>query len=159
MAGKSHDYRTRLVWNDKSGKGTSTYAGYSREYTVSVEGKPDFVGSADPMFKGLKEIHNPEDLFVAAISSCHMLTYLALCARRGVTVLEYADNATGTLVFSGNGGRFENVTLNPVVTIASWDMEALAITLHDDAHRDCYVAASCNTPITHSPVIRASAER
>ncbi len=159
MAGKSHEYKTRLVWNDSSGSGTSTYGGYSREYTVSIDGKPDFTGSADPMFRGKAERHNPEDLLVAAISSCHMLSYLALCARRGVTVLEYEDNASGTLVFSGNGGRFENVTLNPVVTIASWDMEALAITLHDEAHEACYIASSCNTPITHAPTIRAAPER
>lgn len=158
MAAKSHEYKARLVWNDSSGSGTSTYAAYSREYTVSMDGKPDLIGSADPMFRGKPGIHNPEDLFVAAISSCHMLSYLALCARRGVNVVEYEDNASGTLVLSGRGGRFANVTLNPVVTIASWDMEALAITLHDEAHKDCYIASSCNTPITHSPTIRAASE-
>jgi len=154
---KTHDYSSRLVWNGNLGAGTSTYSGYGRDYTVMVAGKPDMRGSADPMFRGSRELHNPEDLFVASISSCHMLSYLALCARQGVSVIAYEDNATGTLALDEAwNGRFEQVTLNPVVTIADGDKEALALAFHDEAHRSCFIASSCSVPIHHLAKIRVA---
>ena len=147
---KSHDYNARLVWNGNLGQGTSTYPGYGREYTIFILGKPDLEGSADPMFRGKGEVHNPEDLFVAAIVSCHMLSYLALCARRGLSVTSYEDTATGVLVFDNKGGgRFERVTLHPAVTIVDGSRYDEAMALHDTAHEQCYIASSCNTEIHH----------
>ena len=151
----THEYSSRLTWNGNLGTGTSTYAGYSRDYTVVVEGKPEMRGSADPMFRGSASLYNPEDLFVAAISACHMLSYLALCAKKGVSVLAYEDNAHGTLqLTSDGGGKFEQVTLNPLVKIASGANEALALSLHDDAHKLCYIASSCSTPIKHDAIVK-----
>ncbi len=150
-----HEYVSRLVWKGNLGNGTSTYAGYSREYMVSVDGKPDIRGTADPMFRGDPDLHNPEDLFIAAISSCHMLSYLALCALKGVSVAAYEDRATAILALDSNrNGSFEEVTLNPVVTIADSSTEALAIKLHDEAHDLCYIARSCSVPIHHAVTIR-----
>jgi len=152
---KTHDYASRLTWNGNLGAGTSTYSGYGRDYTVAVDGKPDLRGSADAMFRGSAGLHNPEDLFVASISSCHMLSYLALCARQGVSVVAYEDAATGTLSLDADwNGRFEQVTLSPVVTIAEGGDEALALSLHDDAHRTCFIALSCSVPIHHSATVR-----
>src|SRR2546423_13826445 len=82
-----HTYNARIVWDGNLGDGTSTYAGYGRQYRTVINGKPDLAGSADPSFRGEREKHNPEDLFLASISACHMLTYLALCARQGVVVV------------------------------------------------------------------------
>ncbi len=146
---KAHHYQAHLIWDGNLGDGTSTYAGYGRQHRVVIAGKPDLVGSSDPMFRGEKEKHNPEDLFVAAIVSCHMLAYLALCARNGVCVTTYEDAATGTLVFDGSGGgKFEEVTLHPVVTIAEGDAD-LAMKLHEKAHAQCFIASSCSVPIHH----------
>lgn len=151
----THEYAARLIWKGNLGTGTSTYAGYGRDYTVAVEGKQEMRGSADPMFRGSADLHNPEDLFVASIAACHMLSYLALCARKGVSVVAYEDSATATLALtSGGGGRFERVTLNPVVTIADASMEALAIALHDEAHKLCFIAASCSAPIHHAATVK-----
>jgi len=148
MPGKEHEYVARLTWDGNRGDGTASYEGYGRGYRVHSEGKPDLVGSADPMFRGDGAVHNPEDLFLAAISSCHMLSYLALCARRGVRVLVYTDEARGTLRFDGTGGgRFVEVTLSPRVTIAGDSDLALAQQLHEPAHQTCYVASSCSVPI------------
>ncbi len=159
LMAKQHEYKSHLTWKGNLSAGTSTYAGYGRDYTVSIEGKPDLRGSADPMFRGSAELHNPEDLFVAALSSCHMLSYLALCARQGVSVLTYEDNASGTLVFTADGGgRFEEVTLNPIVTIANSEKLALAESLHDDAHRLCYIASSSNTAVHHAAVVKVATE-
>jgi organic hydroperoxide reductase OsmC/OhrA len=87
MEPTQHRFAARLIWTGSKETGTTGYADYGRGYTVEVEGKPTLSGSAAPEFLGDPARHNPEDLFIAAIAGCHMLTYLALCARRGVTVL------------------------------------------------------------------------
>ena len=94
----AHDYKARLVWDGNLGEGTSTYTGYGRKYRVQFDGKPDLTGSADPIFRGDANIYNPEDLFVASLSSCHLLSYLALCARSKINVIAYEDDAIGTMV-------------------------------------------------------------
>ena len=103
-------------------------------------------GSANAMFRGDPSRHDPEDYFLTAISSCHMLSYLALCARRGIDVIAYEDDARGTLVLDGDGGRFSVVTLHPKVTIRSGDLER-AKELHHRAHQECFIANSCSVPI------------
>lgn len=158
MSHQDHAYAVGLAWTGNTGHGTSTYAGYSREYRVELAGKPVFIGSADPAFRGDAALPNPEDLFVTAIASCHMLSYLALCARRGLNVVNYEDNATGVMRLDGRGGgRFEEVVLRPVVTVAAGGDLDLARQLHHDAHELCYIASSCSVPIRHEPVIRTKA--
>ena len=116
---KTHDYKARLIWDGNLGTGTTTYTGYGRKYRLQIDGKPELVGSADPMFRGDANVYNPEDLFVAALSSCHLLSYLALCARTKINVVAYEDHASGTLLLTPNGGgMFESVTLRPIVTVA-----------------------------------------
>jgi organic hydroperoxide reductase OsmC/OhrA len=150
---REHRYRVGLTWEDDSGAGTVDYARYGRRYRVRVAGKPDLIGSADPAFCGDPGLHDPEDLLVASIAACHMLSYLALCARRGVRVLAYADDADGRMTTHARGGRFEAVVLHPRVTIAhDADLE-LARGLHPDAHEACYVAASCSFPVAHEPIV------
>src|SRR5258706_10558564 len=97
ITGKSHAYAARLIWEGNTGEGTAGYRTYSRAYRVLVPGKPDLPGSADPAFRGEADKHNPEDLFLAAISACHMLSYLALCATQGIRVVAYEDEARGRM--------------------------------------------------------------
>src|SRR3954462_9779243 len=152
---KAHEYRAHLVWDGNLGAGTTTYAGYGRKYRLQIDGKPDIIGSADPMFRGDANIYNPEDLFVAALSSCHLLSYLALCARSKINVIAYEDNASGTLKLLPNGGGiFEGVTLRPVVTVAPDSDEARALELHEQAHDLCFIAASVKIPVLHEPQIK-----
>lgn len=159
MAKDVHEYSARLVWDGNKGAGTATYAGYGREYRFLLDGKPELEGSADPMFRGDPSRHNPEEHFLAAISACHMLSYLALCARNRIRVLAYEDEVRGTLKFDGRGGgKFEEVVLHPAVTIAEGDDAELAESLHEQAHELCYIAASCSVPIRHEPkVVSATA--
>ena len=149
---RSHHYRSQLVWDGNRGEGTASYAAYGREYRVRVDGKPELHGSANPAFRGDASKHDPEDLFLAAISSCHMLSYLALCARAGIRVVAYEDDAGGTLVLDGKGGgRFEEVTLRPRVTVAEGDDAQRALELHHAAHEQCFIASSCSVPIRVEP--------
>jgi len=99
-----HEYTARVTWDGNLGEGPSSYAAYSRAYRVHVAGKPDLVGTADPVFRGKADKHNPEDFFLAALSACHMLSYLSLCARKGVCVVAYEDDTWGMLVLRPQGG-------------------------------------------------------
>ena len=156
----THSYEAALTWTGNQGTGTSDYRSYGRSYTVAVAGRPELRASADPTFRGDAALHNPEDLFVAAIAGCHMLSYLSLCARRGIRVIAYEDRASGVLTLEGGGGRFTDVELNPVVTVAGGaggaDLE-LAERLHETAHEQCFIANSVSVPIRCSPTIRTAA--
>jgi organic hydroperoxide reductase OsmC/OhrA len=152
---KSHDYKAKLVWEGNLGDGTTSYMGYGRKYRLKIDGKPDLTGSADPMFRGDATAYNHEDLFVAALSSCHLLSYLALCARSKINVVAYEDDAVGTLLLRPDGGgSFESVTLRPTVTIAAGADEKRALDLHETAHDLCFIAASVKIPVNHEAQIK-----
>jgi organic hydroperoxide reductase OsmC/OhrA len=156
MKNGEHHYNAHLIWDGNRGDGTATYAGYGREYRVMIEGKPELHGSADAAFRGDADRFNPEDLFLAAIASCHMLSYLALCAKYGINVIAYEDAATGMMKEDGKGGgRFEEVVLHPVVTIADAEHVERATKLHHRAHETCFIANSCSVPIRNEPVVRS----
>jgi organic hydroperoxide reductase OsmC/OhrA len=157
MKRAEHRYGARVMWTGNGTAGTLSYTSYDRSYRVLVEGKPELHGSADPAFLGDPARHNPEDLFVAAIAACHMLTYLALCTRQGVPVLAYDDEATGVLeLAAAGGGRFTEVELGPTVTIAGGADAALAERLHHTAHQQCFIAASCSVPIRCRATVRCA---
>src|SRR4026208_2343476 len=104
--GKSHQYAMRLVWTGNKGEGTSTYRSYDRSYTISAKNKPDFDGSSDPIFRGDPAKYNPEELLVMALSSCHLLSYLHLCAVNGIVVTSYEDDASGIMTEDADRGGF-----------------------------------------------------
>ncbi len=153
----AHRYRVRVEWTGDRGEGTASYRGYGRDHRIVVAGKPDILGSSDPQFRGDADRHNPEELLVASLSTCHMLWYLHLAAEAGVVVTGYADQAEGTMVLdSDGGGRFAAVELRPEVTVAPSADRALAMALHEAAHAKCFIARSVNFPVTHHPVLRAA---
>jgi organic hydroperoxide reductase OsmC/OhrA len=149
---KEHQYQTSLVWAGNKGSGTMDYRSYDRSYIISIANKPDIYGSSDSAFLGDRTKHNPEDLFVAAISSCHMLWYLHLCSQNGIIVLDYKDKAVGKMEEIPDGsGKFKEVTLHPVVTISDQAHTEKALALHKEANKMCFIANSCNFPISHEP--------
>ena len=157
MRNGEHHYQSHLTWDGNRGDGTSSYQSYGREYRIEFEGKPVLHGTADVAFRGEADKHNPEDLFLAAIVSCHMLSYLALCAKYSVNVVAYEDSASGMMKEDARGGgRFEEVTLRPVVTVASDDQREKALELHERAHELCYIASSCSVPIHHQATIQVA---
>jgi organic hydroperoxide reductase OsmC/OhrA len=147
--GKAHHYQTRLTWTGAAAGGTTDYKVYSREYRADFDGKPALTGSADPAFRGDPKLHNPEDLLLLALASCHMLSYLALAALEGLVVTAYEDSAAGTMQQEGRGGSFTEVVLRPKVTLAPGSDLARAEALHEDAHQTCFIANSVNFPVRH----------
>ena len=151
---KRHNYAARTEWTGNLGQGTASYRAYSRDHAISAAGKPDLPGSSDPAFRGDASRWNPEDLLVASLSSCHMLWYLHLCAQAGIILLAYHDDAQGTMVEdAGGGGRFAQVILRPVATLAVGGDAALATALHEEAHRLCFIANSVNFPVSIEPTV------
>ena len=145
-------YRTTVRWTGNRGNGTVSYDAYGREYDVMCDGKPRIEGSADPSYLGDASRHNPEDLLVAALSACHMLWYLHLCAVSDVIVTEYVDDAEGAMNTNADGsGEFVRVVLRPRVTVAAESDAATAAALHDEAHKLCFIARSVNFPVEHVP--------
>ena len=148
-----HIYRVQTNWTGASQGATSDYKSYSREYTSTVEGKQPLLGSADPTFRGDASLYNPEELLVMSLSSCHMLSYLALCARAGIWVISYTDAAIGKMVCQDGKIRFTEVALHPQVTIESPDNLEAARELHHQAGEECFIANSVAFPVLHEPII------
>ena len=150
---KEHHYRTHLIWTGAASGPTASYDSYSRDYTIEIEGKPSFTGSADPTFRGDPALHNPEDLLVMALSACHMLSYLAECARAGIRVLSYSDEASGTMSWLDGKVRFKDVFLHPRVVIAEGGDLNKALELHHKAHEGCFIASSVSFPVRHEAAV------
>jgi len=151
MSGQHH-YNLTIQWTGNKGTGTSHYRAYERSHTIFVDNKIELSASSDPAFRGDKSKHNPEELLVASLSSCHMLSYLHLCAVSGIIVTDYVDNAKGTMVETPDGGgRFIEVVLNPIVRITEISMVQKANELHKKANELCFIANSVNFPVHHNP--------
>jgi organic hydroperoxide reductase OsmC/OhrA len=148
---RPHEFQCHLVWTGASPEGTVSYDAYSRAYRVDFEGKPPLLGSAAPAFRGDPALHNPEDLLVAALSACHCLSYLALCARAGIRVVAYEDDATGTMQLVERVMRFSEVVLHPHVTLAAGADVDRARALHPEAHAACFIASSVSFPVRNEP--------
>jgi len=147
MTGKTHTYATHVEWTGNRGSGTTSYGSYGREHVIRMDGKPEIMGSADPAFRGNADRHNPEDMLVASVSTCHMLWYLHLAAEAGIVVTAYTDAARGTMVEDHErGGYFTEIVLRPLVVIAKGD-PAIAESLHEAAHKKCFIANSLNFPV------------
>ena len=151
-----HEYRAHVLWEGAASGPATSYASYSRLFRAEIPGKPTMLGSADAAFRGDPKLYNPEDLLLVALSSCHMLSYLALAARKRIVVTAYEDEAKGTIIVERGAGRFTEVMLRPVVTIRAGCDEALALALHRDAHQECFIAASMNFPVWHEAEIRVA---
>ena len=149
----SHSYQVKVVWTGNRGDGTADYDAYARDHQIIVRGKPIIEASADAAFRGDARRHNPEDLLVAALSTCHMLWYLHLAADAGIIVTGYRDEAVGEMTVDPRaGGAFTSVVLRPVVTMRAGEPD-LARGLHEEANRRCFIANSVNFPVTHEASI------
>ncbi|WP_419905789.1 OsmC family protein [Kiloniella sp.] len=154
---QEHQYKSLLTWTGNKGTGTSNYKDYDRQYDITIEGKPTLAGSSDPAFRGDASRHNPEDMLLASISSCHMLWYLHLCSVNKIVVTDYSDPAVATMVMNPDGsGQFTSATLNPQVTITAGSNVEKAEELHHEANKMCFVTRSMNFPIGHVPTIKTN---
>jgi 4-carboxymuconolactone decarboxylase len=154
---REHRYELRIRWTGNLGEGTTGFRDYDRDHEIEANGAPPLPGSSDPHFRGDASRWNPEQLFVASLSQCHLLWYLHLCAVSGVVVTSYEDHAEGLMEEDQDGGgQFTSVVLHPSVSIADEAMHADALRLHDEAHAMCFIARSVHVPVRHEPQIRVA---
>ncbi|WP_235736490.1 OsmC family protein [Nocardioides alcanivorans] len=151
-----HHYELGITWQGNRGTGTSGYRDYARDVVLRASGKPELAGSADPTFRGDASRWNPEELLLAALAQCHLLSYLHSAVNHGVVVTAYDDTPVGTMEQVGQGGRFTSVALRPRVVVASPDQVETALAIHREASENCFIAASVNFPVTHEPTVVAS---
>ena len=154
---REHRYPLRSVWTGNRGTGTSGYRDYDRTVRVAVDGKAVLEASADKPFRGDPTKWNPEDLLLAALSECHLLSYLHACVEAGVVVESYSDEATGLMTEDGHGGgAFTEVVLHPRVVVAEASMIPAAQAAHAQAHDWCFIANSVNFPVRHDAEVSAA---
>lgn len=146
-----HSYTARIAWARNGA--TFTDSRYSRVHEWSFDGGVTVPGSSSPNnvrppFSSAEAV-DPEEAVVAAASSCHMLAFLYLAARRGVCVERYVDDAVGVMTPNEQGRLFiSRITLRPAIAFAGPPPTAAELdALHHEAHEECYVANSLRTEI------------
>jgi organic hydroperoxide reductase OsmC/OhrA len=141
------EHRATVHWNRQDTPFTPKE--YTRDHRWQFDGGTEVHASAAPQYLGNDALVDPEQAFVAALSSCHMLTFLALAARDGFVVDDYRDEAVG--VMERNEQKrvaITRVVLRPAIT---WGGEApdqaKLDKLHENAHKRCFIANSVTTKI------------
>jgi peroxiredoxin-like protein len=148
-----HDYRLRTVWTGASQGALAAGTDYSRDLEVQIAGKAPLPASTAPSYGGDDSKHNPEDLLLSALSTCHLLSYLALAARAGLPVTAYEDDAVCVVDMKDGRVRITEAALRPTVTLAAGGDVEKATKLHAQAHQICFIANSVNFPVAVEPRI------
>jgi organic hydroperoxide reductase OsmC/OhrA len=129
-----------------------TYDTYDRTHDWAFDGGVTIKASSAPEFKGDPALPNPEDALVAALSSCHMLTFLAIAARKRLVVERYEDAAEG-LMEKGPDGKVwvTKVTLRPKVSFSTEVAPDVLAAMHHTSHEHCFIANSVKTQVVVEP--------
>jgi organic hydroperoxide reductase OsmC/OhrA len=144
------EYKATIRWTRKTPD--FTYDTYDRTHEVQYGGGSAQALSSAPEFKGAAALTNPEELLVAALSSCHMLTFLAIAAKKRLVVNAYEDAAVGTMSKNAKGKLFvSSVVLRPKVTFTAQVDAATLEQLHHKAHEECFIANSVLTEVRIEP--------
>ncbi len=131
-----HTYTTELEWSGTTGEG---YRSYGRAHTVTIGDAAELTVSADPAFRGDPDLPNPEQLLLAAASSCQLLSFLAVAALAHVEVIGYTDSAHAVMPHDASPMRITDITLNITVVVRGTD-EHTVRELIEKAHEQCYIA-------------------
>jgi peroxiredoxin-like protein len=144
----THIYRSSLSWSGR----TTDYASYDRRHEITI-GAVSMAVSADPAFGGDPDLANPEQMLVAAASSCQLLSFLAIASRSGIDVAHYSDNAEGVMAESERPMRVTSIVLRPRVVVRGGSVKRVERLLHK-AHQECYIANSLTSEVVLEPTIR-----
>ncbi|MCM2250497.1 MAG: OsmC family protein [Geothrix sp.] len=142
----AHSYPLTLAWS-----GNTLDGSYTRNATVSNAGKHPLAVSSAPEYAGDASRWNPEDLLGSALATCHMLTFLALCAKAKVEVVGYEDHAEAVLDTVDKVTRITQVRLRPVIRVTRGTSMAKVVELFEKAHKYCFVANSVTCEAVMEP--------
>ncbi len=147
----NHNFEIRLRWHNARPPEREIGGDYSHESIITSDKHATLVASAAGGFGGDVRLWNPEELLMAAIAQCHMLSFLYAAQEAGISIVDYVDDITGAMSYQGGSGAMTGVTLRPTIeTIAS---AADVDRLHDEAKAMCVLRASVNFPITIESVV------
>jgi organic hydroperoxide reductase OsmC/OhrA len=145
------EHRATIHWNRQQTE--FTYKQYTRDHVWRFEGGSEVRASAAPQYFGDETLVDPERAFVAALSSCHMLTFLAVAARSGLVVDDYEDQAVG--IMERNSEKklaITRVILRPKITWGGEPPSQKELDeLHENAHKHCFIASSVTTRVEILP--------
>ena len=152
-----HQFETTLRWPASASQAMPPEPTFSRNNTLGATGKPAVPGSSPTVFGGDAAGYNPEELLLMSLAQCHMLTYLAIAAKKRMAILAYEDRATGKLGIGEHGVKgkmsMQQVILRPRVTVARGTDLTDARAMHEKAHANCFMANSVNFAVTHEAQI------
>ncbi|MBN8554338.1 MAG: OsmC family protein [Deltaproteobacteria bacterium] len=136
------EHRAHLKWSRNSED--FSYETYDRIHQINFEGGQKLNGTSAKEFGGKPEFANPEELLAAAAASCHMLTFLAICARKRIVVNSYEDHAVAFLSKNENGKlAVTKITLSPKILFQDPSPEISIIQkIHEKSHQECFIAQS-----------------
>jgi organic hydroperoxide reductase OsmC/OhrA len=146
-----HEYSTHLVWSGSTGAGSRTYQ--RRHQAVARPARTTVELSADAAFGGDPDLLNPEQLLVMAASSCQLLSFLALAARQNIDVLDYEDEAQGTMDESDKPVRVNRIILAPVIRVLPGTDHDTVRALVARAHEHCFIANSLTSAVSLEPTV------
>ncbi|MGY6649987.1 OsmC family protein [Wenyingzhuangia sp. IMCC45574] len=151
----SYSYQIGLTW--LGGINIEKRYRYNKTYELHFKNKPSITGSADATFHGNAELYNPEEILLAALSSCHMMSFFYLCGKEKISIKSYKDQPTGMLEINPNGsGQFKEVMLQPEIVVNSSEEIKKIQDLFSKANEYCFIARSCNFKIIHQPTIKVA---
>ena len=139
------EHKIKLDW--KKGTVPFTYDAYPRNHRITFKDGETMIFSAAGDFKGDVSKGDPEDMLVAALSSCHMLSFLAIASKKKFTVTSYVDDAVGFLENEGGKLWMTRVILNPKLEFENPPDRATLEQMHHMAHEQCFIANSVKTDV------------
>jgi organic hydroperoxide reductase OsmC/OhrA len=152
---ETHMFEVTVAWPADPAQALPPDPAFSRNAVLGSPGHPPVPGSSPTVYGGEASRYNPEELVTMALSHCHMLTYLAVAAKKRMSILAYEDRASCVLGKDPVGGKMKilSVQLRPRVTVPRGTNVAEAIAMHAKAHEHCFVTNSVNFPIENIPEI------
>lgn len=146
----AHGYPFSITWN-----GDTLADSYSRDAIATAPAKSSIPVSSAAEYAGDGTRWNPEDLLGAALATCHMLTFLALCAKTRTQVLAYEDHAESILDTVDKVTSVVGIHLHPAIRVGKGTDPAKVGELFEKAHKYCFVANSIKSRVVLDPVISA----
>ena len=140
------EHKIQLQW--AKGDAAFTYEAYTRNHQITFKDGVAKTFSAAPAYRGDATKGDPEDMFVAALSSCHMLSFLAIAAKKKFVMISYDDDASGWLENDGGKLWMTRVVLRPRIVFENAPDAATVDQMHHMAHEQCFIANSVKTNVT-----------
>jgi organic hydroperoxide reductase OsmC/OhrA len=150
----THTFETTLVWPADAAQKLPPDPAFSRNSVLAAPGKSVILASSPAVFGGDTARYNPEEMLMLSLSQCHLLTYLAIAAKKRMGILKYEDRVVGTLGMGPSGKmQMVDVLLRPRVTVAKGTNLADAQAVHENAHANCFIANSVKFTVRNEPSI------